>query len=150
MCTRRSGFTIIEMLFVVIIGAVVLGVGTRAYARAGGQRAVENARDAMILMASRARSEAVRTGSLVYLEVDPDVGLVEIVNADDSVLVTLDAADYGARIVGQETALCYTARGFALPSCGDLSDANRTIAFARGPDTARAVMMPLGQIRRSQ
>ena len=149
MCTRRSGFTIIEMLFVVIIGAVVLGVGTRAYGRADGQRAVRNARDAMILMGSRARSEAVRTGGLSYLEVDPDDDVVEVVHAADSVMVTLDAADYGAQIVGQETALCYTSRGFALPGCRDI-DADRTIAFGRGPDTARAVLMPLGQIRRVQ
>ncbi|NIP80990.1 MAG: prepilin-type N-terminal cleavage/methylation domain-containing protein [Gemmatimonadetes bacterium] len=148
MRTRRSGFTVIEMLIVMVLGAIILGVGTKSYARAENRRAVINARDAMILTAYRARSEAVRTGRMIYLDIDPEDGLVEIATSD-SVLATLDADDYGARMVGNETTLCYTGRGYALPSCGDNLTADRPVGFIRGRDTARVVVLPLGQIRRS-
>lgn len=137
------------MLLVVILGAIVLGVGTEAYGRVAAQRAVANARDAMMLTAFRARSEAVRSGRLIYLNVDPDAGLVEVATSSDSVMDELRAADYGARMVGADASVCYTGRGYALPSCSS-GDLPRRIGFVRGNDTSVVVIMPLGQIRRIQ
>lgn len=145
---KRHGFTLIEMVFVLMIGGILMGVGSREYARLSSDLAVGNARDAMILAGSRARSEAMRSGTLTYLRVRPDVGLVEIENSGGDVLHTLDAAEYGASIAGAALSVCYTARGYALPGCTSFSDV-RTVAFFRGPDTASAVVLPLGQVRRA-
>lgn len=144
---NRHGFTLVEVVFVLMIGGIIMSVGTREYARLSSQLAVGNARDAMIQTAARARSEAMQSGSLIYLQIRPDDGLVEVETSAGDVLYTLDAADYGAELSGDELSVCYTSRGYALPGCTTVSTVE-TLHFFRGPDSAAVVVMPLGQVRR--
>ena len=146
---NQNGFTLIEMIFVLMIGALIISVGSREYTRVSGQRAVSNARDAMILTAYRARSEAMRSGHVVYLRVQPAAGTAEVVTPGDSVLHSLDAADYGAAMAGENMTLCYTARGYAMPGCSTLPTA-RTLGFYRNGDTASVEVTALGQVRRTE
>lgn len=143
----RHGFTLIEMAFVLMIGAILVGMGGRQYSQLANERAVGNARDALILTAYRARAEAMRSGGLVHMRVRPDSGLVRVSTTAGELLHTLDADDYGARMVGGTMSVCYTARGYALPGCTSFGD-SRAVGFARGADTAAVVVLPLGQLRR--
>jgi Tfp pilus assembly protein FimT len=139
------------LVIVLMIGSVILGIGSRQYSRLANQRAVTNARNAVISSSFRARSEAVRSGQLVYMRILPDSGshgLVKVNTATGTVLHTLDAGDYGAQMLSNELKLCYTARGYALPGCSTPSD--QMVGFVRGADTAAAVVTPLGQVRRWQ
>lgn len=145
----RPGFTLIEMAFVLMIGAIIMGVGSREYSQLANERAVGNARDALILTAYRARSEAMRSGSIVHMRVRPDSGLVRVSTASGQLLHTLDAAAYGTTMVGGPMSVCYTARGYALPGCTSFTD-GRAVGFARGADTAAVVVLPLGQVRRAE
>ena len=87
MRSRRSGFTLLEMLLVVLIGGVILTMGTRQYSGISNRRAVINAANAMVLTANRARSEAMRSGRLVYLQVRPDSGLARVALRTDAAVV---------------------------------------------------------------
>ena len=146
MRTLRDGFTLMEMLLVVMIGAMLLAMGTRQYNSVSNQRAVANAANAMVLTASEARSEALRTGRLVYMWVRPDSNLVRLGNSSGSISL-LDAEAYNSDVVGPDLAVCYAARGYALPGCTNVTS-SQMISFVRGNDTSAVVVMPLGQVRR--
>ena len=148
MMSRRSGFTLAEMLFVVIIGGMVLAMGTREYTSLGHQRATSNAGNALVHTANRARSEAMRTGEVVYMWVRPDLGLVSVGTTLDTIH-TLDAGDYEAAMIGNSFRICYAARGYALPGCTNVAT-TQLVGFVRGMDTAWVQVLPLGQARRTQ
>lgn len=148
MMIRRNGFTLAEMLFVVIIGGMVLAMGTREYTSLGHQRATSNAGNALVHTANRARSEAMRRGEVVYMWVRPDLGLVRVGTATDTVH-TLDAGDYAATMIGNTFRICYAARGYALPGCTDVTAA-QMVGYVRGTDTAWVQVLPLGQARRKR
>ena len=147
MSTRRMGFSLLEMLIVVLLGGLVLTMGTRQYNGVSNQRAVINAANAMVLTSHRARSEAMRSGRLTYMAVEPDAGVVRVSNGDGDVIHTMDMGTYGGTMSGSEFTVCYAARGYALPGCTDISG-TRTVAFVRGVDTTAVAVMPLGQVRR--
>ena len=144
-----NGFTLIEMLFVMLLGAVVLGVGTRAYSQVENRRAVDNASDAAVLTAFRARSEAMRAGTPVYLKALPGSDVIRVEDPTGAVLHTLDMQVYAVDLIGSDLSLCYTARGFALPGCTSFDDP-QTLRFVRGVDTTTVTVMPLGQVRRQE
>lgn len=148
MMIRRSGFTMIELLVVILVGSVVLAIGTRQFSTISNQRAVSNASSAMVLTASRARSEALRSGRLVYLRVRPDLGQVLIDNSVDD-LHRLDMSDYGVTMSGSGFTVCYTARGYALPGCTTFNTV-LDLGFSRGGAATSVQVMPLGQVRRAQ
>ena len=150
---RPNGFTLIEMLLVIIIGMMLMGFTMRAFSQVANQRAVENASDAVVMSAFRARSEAAQEGTLVYLRIRPDAGLVEVVDPEDVVLHTMDMADHGVTMMvpgfsGTELYACYSIRGYALRGCTNFDE--QTIRFERGSDTAELVAMTMGQVRRPE
>lgn len=148
MLTRRQGFTLLEMLLVVVIGSVILLMGTRQYSGISNRRAVVNAANAMVLTANRARSEAMRSGRLIYLEVDPTVGEARVETAFGDVVHSMEMSTYGGSMVGTPFTVCYAARGYALPGCS--SAGNHGVVFVRGVDTAAVRMTALGHARRIQ
>ncbi|HUG41820.1 MAG TPA: prepilin-type N-terminal cleavage/methylation domain-containing protein [Longimicrobiales bacterium] len=148
MMIRRSGFSMMELLVVILVGSVVLAMGTRQFSAISNQRAVSNASNALVQTASRARSEAMRSGRLVYMRVRPDLGRVRVDNSLED-LHTLDMSDYGVTMNGTGFTVCYAARGYALPGCTTFSSV-LDLGFARGGATAGVKVMPLGQVRRSQ
>ena len=149
MMIRRRGFTLTEMLFVVIIGAMVLTMGTREFTSLAHQRAASNAGNAMVHTSSRARSEAMRRGEVIYMRVLPATGTVQVSTVGGTVIHTLDVTDSGVSMVGNTFRVCYAARGYALPGCSDFTSM-QSVGFVRGTDTAWVQVLPLGQARRLQ
>lgn len=147
MAGRRAGFTLLELMIVTIIGGVVLMMGTRQYSGISNRRATINAANAMVLTANRARSEAMRSGTLVYLRVRPDSGVARVGGASGTPVHTFDIDQYGGKMVGSGFTVCYAARGYALPGCTTLAS-SQALRFVRGTDTTAVVVMPLGQVRR--
>ena len=145
----REGFTLVELVIVLMIGAMAMGVVSQQYARVEQQRAVANARDAMIMTAYRARAEAMRSGRVVYLRVRPDSGVVRVGTAAGPVLHTLDGDEFGARMVGPSLSMCYTSRGYAMPGCTTFTGEQK-LQFIRGADTAAVSILSLGQVRRER
>lgn len=146
--SQRDGFSLLELVIVIMISSMLMGVGARSYSQVSNQRSVGNARDAMVEVGFRARSEAMRSGQTVFMEIRPADDLVQISLPGGEVLHTLNSSEYGADMIGADMTLCYTSRGYALPGCTTV----KTVAglgFVRGLDTASVQIMPLGQVRRA-
>lgn len=148
--TPPPGFTLVELMFVLLIAAVLLTMGAKQFGRIQVRRRVANARDALVYMAVRAQSAAMKRGDLVRIEIQPASSAAQIVTPSDSVLerVRFDS-QFGVRMAGTAITACYSSRGFALPSC-TTDGLPKRISFVASSDTASAVILPLGQVEKSQ
>jgi len=137
----------IEVLFVLMIAAVLTSLGMRQWGRIQVQHQVSNARDALVYMGIRAQSAAMKRGNLVRIEIWPDTNMAKIVTPSDSAIerIRFDS-QFGVQVFGSSVVACYSARGFALPSC--TTGVPATISFVVHSDTARATVLPLGQIEK--
>ena len=147
MNAQRNGMTMAELLFVILIGSLVLAVGTRETGRLTNQRAAAAARNAVVTTALVARSTAMERGRPVYLWVRPDSGWVRVGVAADTVVQEVRMSEYGVTMIGNDLDLCYTSRGYAAAGCTTVSSPER-VRFRRGGKTEDMVVMPLGQMRR--
>lgn len=146
----RAGFTLVELMFVLLIAAVLLGIGMKQFGRLQVRHQVANARDALVYMGVRAQSEAMKHGNLVRIEIWPDTNMAKIVTPSDSTLerIRFDS-QFNADMIGSAVAACYSSRGFALPSC-TTTGLPKNIGFVIGSDTASAKVLPLGQIEKNE
>lgn len=145
-----AGFTLMELMFVLLIAGILLSIGMKQFGRLQVQHQVRNARDVLVYMGVRAQSEAMKHGDLVRIEIWPDTNMAKIVTQSDSTLerVRFDS-QFTARLIGPAITACYSSRGFALPSC-TTSGLPRNIGFVIGSDTASAKVLPLGQIEKNE
>lgn len=141
---RQPGFTIIEVLFVVVIAGILGTLAVPQIAKYSSQKAAQNARTAFMMTAARARAAAIQAGDDVQMVVDANGREVRILNgAGDAVAEPLNLQTGPARgqIVGTDGfTLSYTPRGFARPATG-IPDA---IGFVspQGRDTAWVRVTP--------
>ena len=147
----RSGFSLIELLFVVLIAGVL---GTLAFPRFSEYlrvRNVMNARSAFGLAAGRARAAAVERGDVVVLWAQPSTERIMVVGADGAdTLLLLDFrdGDTQADLLMDATSLtvCYVPRGFAHPACGDGASLPLRLGFGNAADTLWSVINAVGQV----
>lgn len=148
MIHHRRGFTLIEMLIVVVLGAILTQMAIRGVGLVSSHISAREARNVFQGMVARTRAQAIESGL-------PTVLIADAVG--DSVMVLA-----GGRIVenvhfGQEmgidiqteaarTQLCMTPRGFANTTCNSFSSPLR-MTFVRGSESETILILPLGQLR---
>lgn len=147
----RRGFTIIELLFVLLIAAVLGGLALPQFSRYMNMRSIVNATDGFRMMAARARATAVERGDVVVLSIDPSRDLVVLVSTDGTDTIdVLDLArseppvDLGAT---SGLALCYVARGFVHPGCGSGGDLPQDITFSGPSGSMTLEINAIGQVK---
>lgn len=151
----RPGFSLVELLFVILIGGVLMSLALPAFRGYTSRREAMNARHAFMMAASRARAAAVERGDVVVLMVRIYRDTVFVMSGDG--VDTLEVLDYRnseirADILVDGTPapfrICYTPRGFVHPSCQDGEYLPRAIGFANwnGSDTVWAVINAVGQV----
>jgi len=145
---RRSGFSIIELVVVLMVGSVLTSIAVREFNGVSGRFAVKGARQTLMSMHARARMQAVELGQTVKLNIDP---------VDDRVwlsrgAVVLDAVDFGREFnvdvqtsSDAEVQVCMNPRGFADTGCNNFSSPV-TITFVLTSDTTSVLILPLGQM----
>lgn len=144
MHVHQKGVTIVELIFVLLMASLLLSIAVRETSGLGNQRAVGNARDAVLMTPHRARAEAMRTGQPVYIWIRPDAGDVDVGTASDTVQ-SLRMSDYGVAMEGDTITLCYTSRGYALPGCTTIAS-TAELVFTRGGSSTGLMVLPLGQM----
>lgn len=149
MLARRSGFTLVEMVFVLMISGIVMGIGVRETPQLWDRRSVTSARDAVLATSYTARAEAMRSGRAVYVWIRPDAGVVRVGRSPSELLDSVLMSDYRVTMDGDDLTLCYTARGYAMPACSDVTTTEE-ISFRRGSQRRDMLVLPLGQMWREE
>jgi prepilin-type N-terminal cleavage/methylation domain-containing protein len=159
---KRGGFTIIELMVVIVIGSILTGVALSSFNNVQSRFAVSSAKQVYATWHQRARSRAIESGETIIM--------VVWVTGDSTAMLTRDGATWqwddvqrfddelGVDLRTQGNAsfyMCMTPRGYADQSCGSwgatygysatFSDTVR-LQFWQNADSASVLILPMGQV----
>jgi len=152
---KTSGFTLIEIVFVVLIASILTTMAFSGFRNIQTRFAVRGAKVMYATLQQRARSMAVEMGETVLFYVDTAGDSAYIVRNG----VTTDVARFAEVMnvdlrASQSTYfLCMTPRGYADYECGSYTGSftattNFTIQlqFWQGTDSTSVLVLPMGQL----
>lgn len=145
---RSRGFTLIEVLIVIVVGGILTAIAIKELGPASSRTSAQQARNVFGGIAARARAHAIERGQMTILVVDAQADSVSIV-AGGNVLETVHfraAMGIDIQAPTAETRICMSPRGFADTSCNSFTSTIE-IAFVQGAQTRTLEILPLGQIR---
>jgi prepilin-type N-terminal cleavage/methylation domain-containing protein len=150
---RRGGFTILELIIVILITGVLVGVVINSFSRMAGQLNTRSAHDNFLSLHAQARAFAVERGVEVRLVIDPGADQVRVETTRDGQVEVLNQLNFREefqvdliRVTGQGPVnLCFTPRGIANPTCGNAVGTETTIRFEMGNRSRSIRLLPLGQ-----
>ena len=151
----RPGFSLVELLFVILIGGILMSFGVPAFREYTNRREVINARHAFMMSAARARAASVERGEVVVLMTRIYRDSVFVMSDDGT--DTLEMIDYRNGEIRADILLdgtpapfriCFVPRGFVHPSCQDGEYLPARIGFTNwhGADTVWAMINAVGQV----
>lgn len=147
MKTGRDGFTMIEMVIVMVVGIALATMAITAFAPAQRKMAVSSARETLIAMHARTRAHAIEAGTPVVLNVDFGRDIAWITR-DGTTLETVDFQDamhVDLRGSGSTMEMCMNPRGFGESSCNSFTSGT-DILFVLNKESRRLRVYPLGQL----
>lgn len=157
--SRRSGFTLLEMIVVITITGVMASIAILAFSTVHGRLGARSAQDNFLSVHAQARAFAVERGRTVRLVMDTAEDLLRVEWTGPGGVETLSELDLGREFdvnmtleSGSTTTpgiVCFTPRGIAEPGCGTVTTTTR-LRFTRGTrtDGVREVeLLPFGQAR---
>lgn len=145
---QRKGFTIIELITVIMIGAALTSFAIKGFGVTAQSAATRQARNVFNGMAARARAQAVESGWNTVLIADARGDSVMIMANGRIVENVRFAEEMDVDIQGTQdvTRLCLNPRGYANPSCTSFSSPVK-VSFVAGEQTRTVEILPLGQLR---
>ena len=144
--TKKSGFTVVELVVVILVGMVLTGIASSAVSAAKGRMAAGQALTTFTSLHARNRASAIQFGQTSSLWIDFGGDSVWIQRGSTVVEKVHFADDMGVDIQGTGTLrLCMNPRGFADLACNSFSSP-QNVVFAAGRDTAGVQIRTLGQL----
>jgi prepilin-type N-terminal cleavage/methylation domain-containing protein len=149
--TRRSGFTLIELVIVIIVGGLILTIVGRALGDVRQRIAADQALKTFESMHARARAHAIERGTDVFLTLDSTGDSASIRIGADVIETIHFGAELGVDVSSNAAVnpvqVCMTARGYGDSDCMSYNNTLTVFFGARG-DTASIQLLPLGQLKR--
>lgn len=143
---RTRGFTIVELVVVILVGMALVGIAMNSFSGVQGRMAARQARSTFASLHARARADAIEFGETSSLWADLDADSVWVQRGPTVVEKVYFDGDLGVDIRGTGTLrLCMNARGFADPACNSFNSP-QNVVFAAGSDTAGLQVRTLGQL----
>ena len=145
---RAKGFTLIEVLIVLVISTILMSMAVKAFGATSSDLATRQARNVFNGMAARARAQAIESGftTMLVANIPGDSAwifangrVVENVRFSEEMGVDLQASATTVRI-------CMSPRGYANTNCNSFKSAVK-MAFVQGAESETIEILPLGQIR---
>ena len=145
---RARGFTLIEVLIVLVISTILMSMAVKAFGATSSNLAARQARNVFNGMAARARAQAIESGFTTMLVANipgdsvwifANGRVVENVRFGEEMGVDIQASAVTVRI-------CMSPRGYANTNCNSFNSAVK-MAFVQGAESETIEILPLGQIR---
>lgn len=145
---RSRGFTLLEVLIVLVISTVLMSMAVKAFGATSSHLSARQARNVYNGMVARARAQAIESGftTLVVANIPGDSvwifangRVVENVRFAEEMGVDIQSASGTVR-------LCMSPRGYANTDCNSFSSTVK-MTFAQGAEAESIEILPLGQIR---
>lgn len=144
---NNAGFTLFELVIVLVLGAILTGVAFQGFSGTRSRLSVRQARDLYAALAARTRAHAIEEGALTLLITDARGDSVMIFKGGRIVEnVRFAEMNVDIRSENPVNTVCMNARGFASPWCTSIT-ATTEILFAQGTETEVVKVFPLGQVR---
>ncbi len=145
---RAYGFTLIEVLIVVVVGTILTSMAVKGFGTVLGQTSTRQARNVFVGLVARARAQAIESGQTMAVVTSATGDSVSIV-AQGTVLETVrfgTEMDVDIQAASDVTQLCMNAKGYADTGCNSFSSAV-TMAFVQGTEADSVEILPMGQVR---
>ena len=152
---RERGFTLTELIIVIILAGVLATIATPTFSTNYGRTATRTAVDQFVSIHTLARSIAVQYGRTAELHIDNSTGRfwVEVdttstfSGAKIRVGALRDIGKGGVTMASDRALLCFDSRGFPT-SRGSCESADATIIFTRLEHSNTVEVTPLGRVLR--
>lgn len=146
----RKGFTVIELVIVILIGSILATIAMGQFGEAQNRFAIQGAQNQFISFHARARAMAIESGKTVKVHWD-HVGDSAWITRGDTILESVNfQSRYRVDLVGSGSGsnpwtLCLTSRGYADSDCNSFSSMPN-LDFKLQGLTSRVTVLPLGQL----
>jgi prepilin-type N-terminal cleavage/methylation domain-containing protein len=157
---RAGGFTLIELVIVIMIGSILVGITFSGVQGVQTRMAVQGARTAYMMVFQRSRARAIEMGETIIIQTLPSTDVVRTWERSGSSIAVTASVDFrdefDVDIQGPSFYMCMTPRGYADRMCGGLRElANfggintaQRVQFWLGTDSTSVLVMPMGQLIR--
>ncbi|MFH1765751.1 MAG: type II secretion system protein [Gemmatimonadota bacterium] len=145
---RHRGFTLIEMIIVIVLGTILTSFVVKSFGVTASQTSARQARNVFNGMAARARAQAIESGRTTVLVADAQGDSVLIL-ANGQVVENVrfgEEMNVDIQTTQDVTRLCMNPRGYADQACNSFST-TVTMVFVQGNQSRSLEILPLGQIR---
>ena len=151
----KAGFTLIELVIVIVIGSILTGVALSSFQTAQNKFRVRGAKSAYVTMHQRARSRAVEMGETVLFVVNTVGDSVWSLSMGGGVTdIRRFRTELNVDLQGPSYFLCMTPRGYADYSCGSFGQLGFTqtfndttrLQFWLNADSTSVLVLPMGQL----
>jgi prepilin-type N-terminal cleavage/methylation domain-containing protein len=156
-----NGFTMIELVFVILIGSILTGIALSSFQNVQARFAVRGAKEVYMTWHQRARAKAIETGETVIMVVWVSGDSTALMSQVDGSFQFSDVQRFDELGVQLRTQgnfsfiMCMTPRGYADRNCGQLGslygyqqtfgDTIR-LQFWLNADSASVLILPMGQL----
>jgi type II secretion system protein H len=151
---RNKGFSLIELVVVIVVVGVVLTIGVPTMAKSYPQRAVRLAGDRFVSAHGLAQAAAVRHGRVAELHVDApgarfwvQVDTSYSGGAKDTVGLIHWVGEGGLAMTSNRALLCFDSRGLATDR-GPCETGDATLTFSLSGRTHTVTTTALGKVIR--
>ncbi|MDT8367891.1 MAG: type II secretion system protein [Longimicrobiales bacterium] len=144
----RRGFTLIEMIIVIALGAILTSIAIASFSNVQQGAAMDQSRRVLWSMHARARAQAIENGQNVELRISGPGDSVAVVR-NDTILESLHVEEeFGIdlAITGDEVRLCFGPNGIADLGCNSFTSLISGSLRSTAGDTFFFFLFPAGGI----